>query len=891
MSAREEVRVKRGSTLHIYSGVAAGLYKVAGVYDAHTLILTSNISTPFSGATFRVSDDVDVELTNPKDVKFTGADLVATAGGRYLTTASGLDFAAAGATIGDWVNIPKGYDAAGDYKITDIIGPGNTIVVLADQVPAAYSGGYTVFRGLDAVSAPVVNIKSVEVIDTDGNLQGVTVPYGHPLGGYGESMTNLGLGDSIDTGPLVSKVGLVSAFESAAMTPHIDYAGLATGGTAGGPTVMSVQIDDQTPVDITFYFASTPSTVAAIADKMVSDAPFLGGMLQIKEWHGHTYLTLTSPDHVITVRNVDGLPLIHLGFSTWVAVTSYDNLGFVSYEVTAWDDINTSSLLLNQYIGLRLAARVADADFTQVFGVYDTQSLVGSIRPFGNVLPSGGWFDTTLGYVSTGVVRTYFKDPTVCLLPGPRKRRPSIGGLVMSQVPAVYTSEGGLTFVPDPEIEAPIVPAETTTASPKSGKVDHTLANRLYTENTVGSGVISNRGDEVDFNVWEVKVGDVLRITTSPIVGTVDLSTFPSGLPGKSMDITIGTRKVTVYFDAGDDTPDKVAEKINASCGEELSWIYDNGSGNKYLVFESDNDVTVFVSAGDAAAAIFNATPGPYNNDAVDQGGASISGDYRVVAVDEFGQYIQVSSNIVAGTDDALNLHFRVIRESAQRITPATLRQDDTGLYYADVEVISTDFGNAYNLEPQNYTITGDETMGWTLSTSVSGVSYSDREELWMRLSLTFPNTSGAFNPATGAMQSLSQSYQVTYNRSSLVEEIQAYLSLSSNRVLAADYLARHFMPAFLYLALEYTPGATDRITQELFEDLVTSLAPEEGLSAHDIDELLYKNGARGATHPIEMVSLWWDEDRQIRFLKSVDKINPTRRSILYLADLVLTRK
>ena len=89
---------------------------------------------------------------------------------------------------------------------------------------------------------------------------------------------------------------------------------------------------------------------------------------------------------------------------------------------------------------------------------------------------------------------------------------------------------------------------------------------------------------------------------------------------------------------------------------------------------------------------------------------------------------------------------------------------------------------------------------------------------------------------------------------------------------------------------VQYRPGSGDHVTKSLFEDLVKSLVPEEGLSAHDIDDLLYRHGAVDVVHPIEMSALWWDEERRLRFTRSVDRINPGRRSILYLVDLELLK-
>jgi len=178
------IGVLPGMTLVIENGLDAGSYKVLGVRP-DSLIIDTELTAVASGLRYRVLDEVNVDLINPRNIKFPKEgtppnDLSTTAGSDQLVL--GTDLFEHGVEVGDIIEIESGADA-GSFTIQrfdETLG-GRGPVVERDLTATSSNLGYTVYSSQDGIQLPLIRVKSIEVLDSSQQPSGTTVPYALPV--------------------------------------------------------------------------------------------------------------------------------------------------------------------------------------------------------------------------------------------------------------------------------------------------------------------------------------------------------------------------------------------------------------------------------------------------------------------------------------------------------------------------------------------------------------------------------------------------------------------------------------------------------------------------------------------------------------------------------------
>lgn len=243
--------------------------------------------------------------------------------------------------------------------------------------------------------------------------------------------------------------------------------------------------------------------------------------------------------------------------------------------------------------------------------------------------------------------------------------------------------------------------------------------------------------------------------------------------------------------------------------------------------------------------------------------------------------------------DDNNNLHFKLSRRGCQRISPAVMstQTDDNGFYYMDMEIASEGAGNDWNLQKGAVLEAEDyDSYGWWLTTGNEATSYSIVEELWMHFTPVFLPSDKKWDPIE-AYSSSGQNYEVLYLRSDLVDEVHAYMRSEQNRNEVQNALARHLLPAYVYLAVTYTGGSQTSILEGDLELLIKNTRPDDALSVYELARTLSRRSAENMTNPTVLAALVWESDRLLRLERSENELDLGIRYSLYVGGVSLTRE
>jgi hypothetical protein len=177
----EAAGVSAGDVLVIEQGADAGTY-IIGKVVASMLYLTTTLSTPATLLRYRILKKIRIDPFTPSIPRYPFAggqhnDLSTTIGLNVFTLST-VDLTSYGARVGDVFRITSGLDQ-GDFTITNISG----YVITVDRAASSTATGitYEVFTALDAISKPLVRIKSVELLDSAQQTTGITVPPAEPV--------------------------------------------------------------------------------------------------------------------------------------------------------------------------------------------------------------------------------------------------------------------------------------------------------------------------------------------------------------------------------------------------------------------------------------------------------------------------------------------------------------------------------------------------------------------------------------------------------------------------------------------------------------------------------------------------------------------------------------
>lgn len=884
--------VEVGYSLVIESGNNAGTRTIIRVgkkptgapgVDQDYIQFDTPITADDPAMRYRIIDDIDINLREPRTVRGTGSDLQTVQLSLQATTASAVDFLALGTEIYDTLSIVEGPDE-GTYTVVDVTGTGNkNVTVDAGMRATSNNLRWELYKEHEGIEFPLVRIRSVDILDSSQQPTGDTVPYAVPVDSRSSSFSNAGRGIKVSANDCV--IGIVGS---------LDLDGLSYPLAA---TVITVEVNGvSNPITLTGATNKTD-----LINKINAIVPNIAGILDVD---GEDRLTLRSGDRWLYLTaaaanaNV-GLDVAGEDNRQISSVSAVSDWTSTTYDLRAERDVVYMKTGSPGYYYLVSVA----AGKLLVVSVDESAGRLRFPDPATSV-------QLVVGSRSYGKARVYFLEPTSFEVHG--SWRPSLrnsgdypanmawtaGGQAIAtdeqeRTHFTATINGAeLRFFPDPELSRQVIPSSTED-TPNNLTSDGTTD--VVSDAGPLSGVLgqNSRDTAIDFLLREAFAGDVLELTYQPIQGTVDVQNVPDGaidyaahpLNGTTLTIIMedAPAKTLTFSDQSTDEDDLVNE-INRYFGETIAHLETIGT-DKFLRLEADFSFTLLGSG--TANTILGLPTSLTDNYADGKGEYTI--DYVGDSTDASEHYkLECVTAVPAGQAQ----HFILTRPGNQRIHSTSMNSNlENGLYYMDVELVSEGVGDDWNLDPDVvFAMEGYVSDGYRLVAADSNLTFSTEEELTMSISRRVL-TVGTTDRPDQATPLSSQNLQVNYDTSPITSSIQSFASAELERVLCASILVRHLQPHYLNFVLTYRGGSSSDVVEADVLDHLAGLGPSERVEVSDITNIAYRRSANSVESPMELVAVAHDAERNITVYRSQNYVTSGRLATFFPDNVVVTRE
>lgn len=844
ISAELLARVTPGMSLVLAEGSDVGAYRILQVIQDPPSVLIDTAMTGEQGSLlWKIVDEIDVNLVQPKDVLLEGSDLILAAGSPIAIVGGGTNFTGAGIQPGDVLFVDS-TDYGGDFTIIDVSA---TELTLGEPAARAVAGvHYVVSRRSEGLQCPVLRVKSLELLDSAGAPNGTIIPYRDPVLCVSSGFQTEGQGYLYD-GPAF--VGLLSTPLSGTVPvafKSIMWETRSPAHSYGAPAALG-----------TFTFGPSGDINAAAAQLNANYSLKAQGVRAvILTYAGLTYLGLTS-QKVLTL--VGGTALASLGWAVGANNCTFRGASSLSaMKVRRGDLIEFVSGNNNGASG-RIVSEPS--------GTNNVTLGVGPLGPPGvdaayDLLPvspdAGG--RVRVARPSVGSVRCYFLEPTSVNF----DHRTTRFSVTIDGQTRVYQ--------PDPENTRTLLPPPPQVPSP-AGAV-------------LNSGTRQLTHDETNFLTAGILPGDLIDVLYQPITTSTTVSpTVQLALGGKTLILQFDTSPfIQVSFPFAM-TPADAATYINDQLGATVASVVDD-----YLLLQSSKRIQIASSSTALALLPFSTATNDH----------PAKGTYIVQGVAEHALTVSTKT-LLPAPGDAATASFRV-RRYVQRVssTEMNLQLDASGLYYADVEAVSVSPGDYHNIGTGiELVATGYNSDGYRLTTTTPELSFSRAEELHAQVSRTLLLVGASDSPSDYVQVNL-QNVQVSYERSALVDDIQSFCSSRYRRVICEDILVRHLLPHYISLNWRYAGGASE---PEMTRALATALGEIEGGGDLEVVKLtnvlsgkqassvfaVDPSSPSGRTAP-QLLVVSHSETREVR-ASLVKDIVDTVRMCTYLPDNIVLRR
>lgn len=855
-------------TLQVVNGVNAAVYRILAVNQAGAspvvTVTPSFTSAVAANARWRIFDDIDVALYDVKETRISGDDLSTVQNLDVVTTSGVIDFDAIGVSEGDVLRILEGPDQ-GDYSITENpLAPGFTSLRVDTAFTSSQSNlSYVIFRpnAAGSVVLPFIRIRSVELLDSSSQPVGTTIPYARPVDVQSRAFQNPSRGVKHDVTD--AQLGLVSqdvggGFAVGGLDLHLtSSAGNVTVTFSAGPTLTLNQIITELNAAILAQ-AGEPQAAVALSSTRFGIRPF--GPTGVVSTAGNNPTVIAIFGGTSEQRSSLDIRSATIDASSgWAAITPLIDLE-TGLDVVQLVDGNQIGFISGPF---RTGATVAPA----IDASTALQVATGD-RPF---YPELG-VRLQVGARSIGSARLFFLDPT------------SFEVRAGETFFELATAAGVVRFTPDPTLAAQRIPALPSGDKPKDGATADASPNFTSASQ--------------DLILSSIETGDTVVIDYHPIAGAIVLPDPVPGLVNQTLIFSIdGSPDKTLVFIRDDLTlaPTEVSRaglvaQINAAAGIDIAQL----TVSNTLEFEADAAITIR-GTGTANATILGglattaATFVGVGND--QRNTAPHAGTHVVLSITSQTQLVFTANPTnLSGvfTTPYTRQQYKIFRTGVQRVSTSQMKEQtaEASLFYMDVELVSEGSGDLWNIDAdQQLTVSGFHSDGYFLTTEDSNLTFSTIERPRMSISKTILEE-GVDDDPSNATQLAGQNISITYDRSSLVEDTQNFVSSETERVINSSPLARHLIPHFMRFDMTYVGGSKEEVVIPAVEDYTIKLAPAEAFESSDIQKIATDAGATSIDNPIDLIAIVHNVDRSISAARSQNRLT-TGRLAAFIPDIL----
>lgn len=945
----EESGVTAGDSALIETGPNPDIYSIRVLLDSvgskDALLISQPLDESADNIRYRVADELSVDMVHPRTTKvpmgetFPADDLGTVANSKTVTAAGSTNFVVAGVVAGDVLEITTG-NSDGTYLIQTV---GSSTLVLATPTPATtFNSEFKVYTEFGPLGRPLVRVKEIELLDSSSQPTGVKIPYGNyvdarVLG----TLSNRAAGNEFEsyTGSFV--VGTTLTDEEADFNADGINEGyrltIYEATNAGEYVVKSVDEDGQ---HLDVYPVSEGGTAFRTN---ASNVHYKLGLPST----GFLRLYFLEPTTVDIHTGLAG------GRLTWTSGVSVRNFMFSEVDgryilpaPASGDELPRELRVIGRtrsgsgpYTYSTLL-EFTDDNFPDVFDL-ELQSgdtldinepipLLDSTSPTPKVINFYGGVDADPDY--------YAGMPGLSTVAGSdRVRVPETSAIDFTAIDTAYSLVGQLLYIEDGPDAGSYTIERVVDA--KTLQLDSAMA-----ASTAGILAQSN-SEDIQLVAGDLTDDGGLNPAANASVGQY-VTLFEITQSG--VDAIGGTFRIT-EVDADDCfvTLEGVTETVAAGY---IKWIRTNSSTNimrqfhlyeavpkKFTVSEvaptygdrfsgtvlvnidsSENKATMSSGQPDADSVvpgdILEVMTGP-NEDWYTV--LSVTGGDRVInivtarpfATDESVAVARVrggyfgSRNMVrvSGLDNdgflqhGVNIPYAIRRTGYHRVcTTEMANQFDGTLYYVDVQIESMGSGDDLNLlERERLEVVSGMTVdGYTYVVDNPVLSFSMQEQVSLKFDKRILPDGNSDLPEN-LTEVCGRNMKITYEMSPTTRIVDDLLHSDTERTINANPLARHLLPSYVLANIQYSGGSSASVVGPDIEDMVNTLSPQYPLEVSDVEALITRRGATYVKHPIELVSVTHDLDRNLVVQRSDDQLggadvpyNGTARTSTYFAKI-----
>jgi hypothetical protein len=919
-----------GDSVVVETGDDAGIYSIRRIlswlHDNDTLVLDraltrTLISTGFtgSGLRYRIADELNVDLVSPKVTKiplgsiFSGDDLASIAGNNIVSVSGSTNFLLAGVEAGDVLEILSG-DNAKTYQVVNVYG---TTAELDTPVQnTGFSQTFTVYRAFSGIDRPMVRVKSIELLDSNSQSTGITIPYGDVV-------------DARITGKLSNRTDgvLVESYTGALQASLLDLIdttvnfvtediqegyrlNILDGPSMGSYTIATVV----SPTQLTVMPESAGGTKFRSAESPVHYSVGLASA-------GYARLYFTEPTSVEVTTGLAGGRLLYGSGSAAkeFRFTAVDGYRILPARGSEDENPRDLKVVRNYEVSpgvFRTIVELTDPSLENIFGleiVEDDAFDVNEEIPFAD--GSGVSFDSLGIFGKPAGLRTVAGSNKVTIPPNSL--------IDFAGMNAVYPLEGQILIIDSgPDAGQYIIEEVVDAKTLRLNAIMVSTCEMSYGDYTglrdatlATSGTQTRIVDATDWPQFGTQIGHFITIFESlrgDIDGTYEITAIIPASTAAEIDVSIASPAysfpdvlssgqfswVRTSRDTLVEQPFRiyksvpttfVVESVATKRADVVGVRRCSVLGTVNLA-DADSGFSISASRGDLLEVLAGPNMGIYSLDADTTGNTAtvypnnpfpVTEDnipYRIWGgIHGSVKMVTLKSNSTP-SGKLVSQHqcpYIIRKPTVARISSTEMQENfDGSLYYMDVEIESQGSGNEWNLEKDSrLTVqSGVSADGYTYSVVNENLTFSPYEEVSLAFDRRFLPVGNSDLPENLTEVS-GRNLQVNYEMSSIVRVINDLFRSDADRPIVANPVVRHFLPSFVLITFQYSGGASDELVGQDLEDYINGLGALTELEISDLEAFLTRRGATSITHPITLVSVTHDLSRKLVVDRSQNKL------------------
>jgi len=920
-----ELGAEVGDSIVVETGDDADIYTIRRIFSSisdegnDALLLSQDLTktvTPSGsgGLRYRLADELDVDLVKPRTTKlplgniFEGGDLNLSAGSRTGTVSGTTNFVTAGVVVGDVLEVLSG-DNAGIYSILAIAATS----VSLDPAPNSTTFGteFTVYQAFTPVERPFVRVQKIELLDSSQQTTGIEIPYGNAI-----DARILGTLSNRAQGTLrESYTGATSLSPATRLTDA--EAKFETLGVTAGCRLVVYEEDNEGEYTIKNVVSETeldiyPATEGGVEFISVkTNVHYRVGVASV----GYVRLYFLDPTSASVITGLAGGRLEYREGDIIRAFRFSQVDGRLLFPAAITDETPRDLRVLRSVEVSPGPPAEYETNVELTDGnnpdVYELELLEGDVLEAQHQIWWKGWGGVDLMFAGdlTGTT-IYAGFPAIHTTIGSNLVQLDPDSLV---APALMNVVGQTLYIEDgPDAGRYIIEGVNVQTLQLSQSMKSTTTAVLARGSTDAS--LSDDGGTAKLNdptnppgATSAKVGDFITIyeVTDPenkgIAGTWEIESIPDAYNVKLIDCPAATvvagkfrwfrtstdekvrYQIRIYDTISTQYGIKSVAPVDGETSIRGTGTISDVSGDIVRVTASVAGAFAGVEVGDLIEIVHShggnngqvrtiietpstnyvhvATTDPFPNpesSIVWRVWGGIHGNRKSLRLESFGE----SNGLLPWGEQ---LPYTLRRPAVGHISSTDMKVNFDGtLYFMDLQIESMGAGDYLNLaENLRMVVTaGLSVDGYTYRVENNVLTFSPYEQLYLKFDRRFLPVGNSDLPEN--MTEISgRNLKIDYDTSTTTRVIDDLLHSDTERPINANPIARHFLPSYLFTTLTYRGGAAAATVGQEVEDYVNNLGNEE-LEVSDLEKFLTRRGATFVQHPIELVSVTHDLNREL---------------------------